>query len=133
MNFYTLASQQIKKPLTKFNVISLDIPVVRLQIRKKPVDYHVMFKEKKCLEVLRDYCKHEYLVTSINFNDIEYYCSLMSFKDKGILLVENAFCDMSEMSTIIESKTYDFEDSHLATCHLKLGYGPEGNRSLTIL
>ena len=101
IKFYTLASQQIKRPLTKYNVISLDIPVVRLNLNTKTRDYHIMFDDQKKLEVLKDYCKHEYLVTSININDIDYkkqvkICyngvKLKNYDEIILIIYRNPFC-----------------------------------------
>lgn len=132
VKYYTLASQKIRRPLTKFNILSLDIPVIRMRLNNRERDYHVMFDDKEKLNVLRDYCKHEYLVTSVNINDIDYYCSLMSYEDKGILFIDNTYCDTKDMSTIIETKAYDFDEQRLSRCVLKLNMNKDGTRSLVV-
>jgi hypothetical protein len=132
VKFYTLASQKIKRPLTKYNVISLDIPVVRLNLNKRERDYHIMFDDVKKLEVLKEYCKHEYLVTSVNINDIDYYCSLMTYNDKGILFIDNTYCVLDDLSTMIETKAYDFDEQKLSKCLLKLKMNKDGSRTLEV-
>lgn len=131
--FYTLASQRLKKPLTKFNMLSIDIPYLRLEIRKKPKDYHLFFKEKTDLEVIKDYCKHEYMITTVDINDIDYFCSSMKYDEKGILFIEKSYCNISDMNTIIETKAYDFDDCYLTNCKLCLGFNKNGDRHLKIL
>lgn len=131
--FYTLASQKLRKPLTHYNTLSIDIPIIRLHIHKRPKDYHIFFKDKCGLEVIKNYCKHEYMITTININDIDYFCSSMQYDDKGILFVEKSYCNVDDLNTIIETKVYDFEDCHLSNCLLCIGFEENGGRLLKVL
>lgn len=131
VKYYTLASQKIRRPLTRFNILSLDIPVIRLCLNNREKDYHVMFEDKGILSILKDYCRHEYLVTSVDMNDIDYYCSLR-YDDKGMIFINNTYCDLEDMSTVIETKAYDFDEQKLSTCVLKLNMNKDGSRTLVV-
>jgi hypothetical protein len=97
---YTLSDHKLRPRQLKQRHLSIHIPSVNVENK----NYIMAFRDRRFLQFVKDYSKHEYHVAAVNFDEILEYSSVYKH---DLMIVNDMSCDIATKKSHLNSMVFD--------------------------